>query len=151
MTEQVEVGHAGCGHHAMMVGCAVTTCLPSRDEYLRGAVAAPDERPGQGHRDPGPAPPARRAAATTGQRKSEVRPSRSCLPCSAAAPSTAGGVTSAAAAGTPGHDPAMAPPPDRAAARRKVHTETAGPATDGAFHPRSRAAFGPGESQLGIS
>ena len=104
MAEQVEIGHAGSGHHAMMVRCAVTTGLPDRDEHLCGVVAPP----------------------------------------------TAEGVTSAAAAGTPGHDPALAPRPDHPSARRQVHTETAGSATDRTFHPRPRAAAGPRESQLGI-
>jgi putative transposase len=56
MADQVGVGHAGSGHHAMMVGCAVTTGLPDRNEHLCGAAAPPDERPGQGHRNPRPAP-----------------------------------------------------------------------------------------------
>lgn len=34
MAEQVEVGHAGCGHHAMMVRCAVTTGLPELTAHI---------------------------------------------------------------------------------------------------------------------
>jgi hypothetical protein len=52
MAEQVEVGHTGSGHPAMMVGCAATTGLPDRDEHFRGSAAVPDERSGQGHRNP---------------------------------------------------------------------------------------------------
>jgi hypothetical protein len=65
MAEQVEVGDAGSGRHAMMVGCAVTTCLPDCDEYLCGAAAVPGERPGQGHRNPGAAPSDRDASAAS--------------------------------------------------------------------------------------
>lgn len=92
MAGQVEVGHAGSGHHAMLVGGVVTTCLPDCGERLCGAAAFPDERPGQGHRDPGPAPPTRRAVAPIGKRKGEVHPGRTCRPRCATAPPTTGDV-----------------------------------------------------------
>ena len=45
---------ARCG---MMIGCAASTGLSECDERVRVTAATSDERPGQGHGDPGAAPP----------------------------------------------------------------------------------------------
>jgi hypothetical protein len=45
------------GHHGRMTDRAVATGLPERDEHLRDASTATDERPGQEPRDPHPASP----------------------------------------------------------------------------------------------
>src|SRR2546425_4228151 len=44
------------GSRGMMIGRAVETGLPGRDERVRDAAPAADERPRERYRDPGPAP-----------------------------------------------------------------------------------------------
>ena len=100
--------------HAMMVGCAVTTCYLTVTNTL-AVLQLGNEK-------------ARFTAADRGFLAALLHR----LPQEA--------FTSAAIAGTPGHDPALASPPGRTAACRQVHAEVSGSA--GAFRPRSRLASG---------
>src|SRR6202453_1062494 len=74
---------ACCG---MMVRCAATTCLPRHDQRVRVTATAPGQRPGQGRRDPGAAPPDHRPGTAAGHDPAAVLPRRPGVPRGPAAP-----------------------------------------------------------------
>src|SRR5258705_205088 len=76
----------GGSHYGIMARRVATTGIPRRDERPRNPALATDERPGQGRRDPRPTPPDHGAATPVAQREGAVRPERSGVPGSAAAP-----------------------------------------------------------------
>ncbi|MGW0960083.1 integrase core domain-containing protein [Streptomyces gelaticus] len=65
-----------CCQRVMMIDRAAATGLPGCDKRVRNASPADDDRPGQGRRDPRPAPPDHRAGTPTRQGKDPVHPER---------------------------------------------------------------------------
>src|SRR5260221_7148786 len=134
----------------MMLPRAATTGVPRRDERPRDATTAADERPGQGRRDPRPAPPDHGARTPTRQAEVAVRPDRPGVAGSAAPPAADAGATRPASAGAPRHHPAVAPRPDRPPPREGLPSQAAWPAPNAALDPGPSAAPGTGKQQLGL-
>ncbi|MDX3230463.1 transposase [Streptomyces sp. ME19-01-6] len=86
------------GSRVMMIDRAAATGLPGRDECVRAAASAADERPGQGCGDPGSPPSDHGARTPTRWCPSTVHSERSGVPGGAAAPAAVGRPGACAAA-----------------------------------------------------
>src|SRR4051794_34579724 len=91
-----------------MTGRAAATGLPRTDQHLRHAPSAPDEQPGQRHRDRRVTPPDRSTTTATRRHQSAARPARQGVTRSAPTPTTTSDLAQAPSADAPGHDPALA-------------------------------------------
>ena len=137
---------ACCG---MMIGCAAATGLPERDERVRITAAAAGKRPGQGHRDPGAAPPGHGPAAAARHDPATVIRWRPRVPGRPAAPPPAGRARPVPAAGAAGHGAALAPRPAGPPPCGQVPAPASGPAAHRPLRPPAGAASGPREPVLG--
>ena len=134
----------------MMVDCADPFHLPRRDQCVRRATPTPAQRPGQGHRDPGSAPPAQRPPAAPGRPTGAVHPGGAGLPRRTGHLASAGNHTAVATAGQPRHHPTMAPRPPRPAARTTQPAQAPGQTAHTRLDPTAGRAPGTRESRMGL-
>jgi hypothetical protein len=100
------------GHCETTIADRADPFRPSRrDERIRRASTTPPQRPGQGHRDPDPAPPVQRPATKPGRPPDAVRTGRPGLPRRAAQLATARSEATTSIAGKPRHRTLIAPRP----------------------------------------
>src|SRR5712664_627840 len=95
----------------MMIGCAAPTGLPECDERLRVTTAASGQRPGQGRRDLGAAPPDHGAGTAAWRDPAAAPAQRPGAPGRPAAPSPEGRARPVPAAGPARDSAALAPGP----------------------------------------
>src|ERR1035437_10121453 len=123
--------------------------LPSDHADSRGAAAIPACGDMEDRRDPDPAPPARRpaTAAATPPEPELGGPGPARGP---ARPDTESAPARTGAAGTPGHDRALAPRHRPPPLGRQVHARQDWPAVHPAEHPGPGPTASPREPRLGI-
>src|SRR5437763_237656 len=117
---------------------------------VRVTAASADERPGQGHRDPGAAPPDRGPGAAARQGAAAVVAQRPGVPGRPAAPAPEGRAGPVPATGAARDCAALAPGPAGAPPRGQVTPEEPWPAAHRPLYPPAGAAPGAGEPWLGL-
>lgn len=132
-----------------MICRAAAPGLPRCDQHPVAPAPAANERPGQRHRDPCPAAPTARTA--TPGRQANVHRHRPRCPRRPAPSPLEREAAPAPAAGTPGHNHAVAPQPAQATTRSHLRAEAARTPTHGPLHPRPGPAPGSREFLVGLS
>src|SRR5258705_2510975 len=138
------------GDWAMMAGCAASTGVPRRDQRALTAATTAHERPGQGHRNPGPPAPDHAPRAATARREGPVHPRRPCVPRRAATPTAPPRAPPHPAADTSRYRAALAPRPDHPPTRGDLPPQACRAPTDRAVDPRAGATPGPREQLVGL-
>jgi hypothetical protein len=133
-----------------MTSRAATTGLPQPDQYFRPTSLAPDEQPGQGHRDLGVAPPDCTAATTARRHEGAVQPDGQGVTRCAPTPTATPHHSQAPTARTPGYDLTLAPRPTAPTPRQGIPAQTPGSAPHRSIHPSPGPAPGEGKSELGL-
>ena len=134
----------------MMVDCAVPFRVPRHDERRRRTSTTPPQRPGQGHRCPGPAPPTQHSATQPGWPASAFHTSRQGCPRRAAQFATTRSNATTSAPGQPQPHPAMTLEPAHPSPRAAQPAQALRPTPDYRLDPTTDTAPGPRESDLGL-
>jgi hypothetical protein len=117
-----------------MTHCGSTTSRPERSHDVRPVPAATDQRPGQGCRNPGPAPPSHCAATTTRWRQGPLHPCGPGVAGRTAAPTPTTYPAPTPTARAPRHGAALAPRAPRPTPRRPIPAEASRSTADHPVH-----------------